>query len=259
MIDRQTNNNMTDLVERVRAPGTRLLLLDFDGTLVDFTSDIGGTIPSEELLDILSKTGVVPDNHMVIITGRRRDDIERLIGKIPADIIAEHGAMIRQNQKWRILLEDNTEWKKEVFSLLRKFCDICPNSMIEEKSYSIAWHYRIAEQETGIASSRALISELKKIAVRYNLIIFDGNKVVEVISRKINKGIAVQYLLEKRKYDHILALGDDKTDEEMFKVLLNKENAYTVKIGEGETLARYRLQNPSRVLILLEYLLSETE
>lgn len=258
MIDRQTNNSLTELVERVSVPGTRLLLLDFDGTLVDFTSDFRAAIPSEDLLDLLSKTSDVPDNHLVIITGRKRDDIERLTGNIPADIIAEHGAMIRQNRKWRVLLEDSTEWKKEVFKLLRKFCDACPNSMIEEKNYSIAWHYRIAEKESGMASSRALISELEKIASRYNLRIFDGNKVVEVIGRRINKGFAVQYLLEKRKYDHILVLGDDKTDEEMFKVLLENENAYTVKIGEGETLARYRLQDPSRVMILLEYLLSET-
>jgi len=62
-------------------------------------------------------------------------------------------------------------------------------------------------------------------------------------------------LLEKNHYDFILSIGDDRTDEDMFEVLANNSNAYTIKVGDGDTLAKYRLENVQNVIVLLNELL----
>ena len=252
------DRSLIEMAEQLRKAVDKLILLDFDGTLVDFTAFAADALPSKDLLNLLQKISSITDNQLIIITGRKNSEIDRLVGQLPVDIIAEHGAMIRENYVWRTLLDSNTGWKKEVFPVIRKYSTISPNSFIEEKFYSLAWHYRNVDHFTGETNSRELIKVLRKISVRHNLRIMDGNKVVEIISSNINKGAAVRYLLTKKNYDYILAIGDDETDEDMFRILLNNKNAFTVKIGQGTTSAKYKLNSNQQVLMLLEQLVTET-
>lgn len=235
----------------------KLTLLDFDGTLVDFASNAADAVPSKELLNLLQKVSEIPNNHLIIITGRPIDEIDRMVGHLPVDIIAEHGAIIRENTIWRTILEGDTDWKKEVFPIIKSYNNINQNSFLEEKTFSLAWHYRNVEPKTGKTNSRALIKALSKFVSDYDLKILDGNKVIEIISNNINKGSAVRYLLNKMSYDFILSIGDDITDEDMFRALLDNNKAHTVKIGPGATCARYRLTDKQQVIQLLEQILSE--
>lgn len=255
------NSSLTDKVfveisGRIRKSRSKLFLLDFDGTLVDFTSDISDALPSKSLQRLLRNIAGLKGNHLIIVTGRRQDDIDLLVGHLPVDIIAEHGAMIRENHKWKQLVDGSTSWKNEVYPVAERFIEVSPNSFIEEKPFSLAWHYRNVEPKTGKASSRTLIRALNDVALKHQLKIIDGHKVIEIVNENINKGSAIQYLLNKRNYDYILSIGDDKTDEDMFRVLLNNDNAFTVKIGRGTTCAKYKLHNVQQVLMLLEQLLT---
>jgi len=250
-------NRLIELAEKIRNADNTLILLDFDGTLVDFTIEIANSIPSPELLNLLHKVADRPDNELIIITGRRQDEISSLVGHLPIGIIAEHGAMIRENSIWRPLFDGSTDWKNDVLQICRNFAAASPDSFIEEKTFSLAWHYRNVEQQTGTINSRKLIKALKEIALRYNLKIIDGKKVVEIISKNINKGTATRYLLGKKNYDYILSIGDDKTDEDMFRVLVKYQNAYTVKIGHEDTCARFKVHNIRQVIMLLEQLVTE--
>jgi len=254
----RTSNRLTEITEKFRDAGNKLTLLDFDGTLVDFASDATDAVPSKELLDLLQKVADIPGNHLIIITGRQMNEIDKMVGHLPIDIIAEHGAMIREKAIWKTLIEGKTEWKKEVFPIIMSYNIINPNSFIEEKSYSLAWHYRNVEPKTGKADSRGLIKVLSRFTLDYDLKILDGNKVVEIICKNVNKGSAVLYLLNKMSYDFILSMGDDITDEDMFRILLDNNKAYTVKIGPGDTCARYRLAGIQQVIALLERFLIET-
>lgn len=256
MENQMTYSTLPDLTEKVKSAVSKLILLDFDGTLVDFTLDAASTAPSKELLNLLRKIAEIPDNQLIIITGRTQEDIDRLVGHLPIGIIAEHGAMIRENKQWRTLLNSNTYWKQEIFMIVRKFSVISPNSFIEEKNYSLAWHYRNVETDVGKANSRALIRELVKVASGYDLKILDGKKVVEIVCKDISKGRAAQYLINKKKYDFILSMGDDITDEDMFQVFIKNKNAFTVKIGAGSTCAKYKLSGIQQAILLLKQLLA---
>lgn len=243
------------LIENFRKAKSKLILLDYDGTLVDYKMAPHEATPSKKLLASLLKLNDSPNTKVAIITGRPYLEIDGFVGHLPIDIVAEHGAMVRENDDWIELIQDNGGWKKDIFPVLDRFTGICKGSFIEEKRFSLAWHYRNAEQETGFSASRELIEALIEKIRKPGLKITDGNKVVEIKKKEIDKGKGTQYLLDKNRYDYILSIGDDKTDEDMFDVLANNKRAFTIKVGKGDTSAKYRLDTVQNVIELLNELL----
>jgi len=160
--------------------------------------------------------------------------------------------LIKRDGIWENKICGDNSWKKQIIPILNQVTANCPDSYIEEKIHSLTWHYRGMTNTSGYSCSRKLIEKLKKVIEPLNLKILDGNKVVEVMKEGIGKGRAVRQLLDRGKYDFILSVGDDKTDEEMFEYLEHNPSAFTVKVGEGSTFARYNLQNISEVASLLK-------
>jgi trehalose 6-phosphate synthase/phosphatase len=230
----------------------KLVLLDYDGTLVNYTATPDKAKLTLEITDIIRRLIGLQGMEIFIITGRRHEDIDRFLDHIPINIIAEHGAIIKEDGMWKNQEVISDSWKKSVIPVMNQISDSCPGSFIEEKIYSLAWHYRNAESEAGYSGSRELIRILTNIIGPYNLKILDGNKVVEILSDSIGKGRAVKKLDEKNIHDFILSIGDDATDEEMFEYFQNHSNAYTIKVGEGETSAKYKLNDISEVISLLK-------
>ncbi|HVY74037.1 MAG TPA: trehalose-phosphatase, partial [Puia sp.] len=192
------------VVEQFKKAKDKLILLDYDGTLVDYQPVPQKALPSENLLLSLSKLHSSPHTDLVIITGRSYTDIDGFVGHLPIDIVAEHGGMIRENEEWRMLVQDDGHWKQEIFPVMSRFTTRCPGTFIEEKKFSLAWHYRGADPESGYAVSRELIRALDPLATPLNLKLTDGNKVLEIKHKNIDKGRGTQYLLNKHAYDFIL-------------------------------------------------------
>jgi trehalose 6-phosphate synthase/phosphatase len=248
------NIEKAELIQKYKIATNKLVLLDYDGTLVNYEPIPEKAKPSEHLLEILGRLACNPLIKVIIISGREHKDIDNLLGHLPIDIIAEHGATIKENGIWKNQIVDNCLWKKPAFSLLNRFALKCPGSFIEEKQFSLTWHYRNCESKSAYKHSRELIRLLADIIHPYNLKIMDGNKVVEIMSEAIGKGEAVRKLVDKNNYDYILSIGDDRTDEDMFDFLLNNAEAITIKVGNGNTSAHYKLNNERDVLLLLEHL-----
>jgi trehalose 6-phosphate synthase/phosphatase len=82
--------------------------------------------------------------------------------------------------------------------------------------------------------------------------VLPGNKIVEVRNSGTDKGTAIKKILAKEEYDFIFAVGDDRTDEDMFKQLAQKENSFTIKVGSEASYAHYNLHTPQMVVSLLE-------
>ena len=87
-----------------------------------------------------------------------------------------------------------------------------------------------------------------------DLRIIDGNKTVEIMTKEVNKGKAINDLIKNNNYDYVLSIGDDVTDEDMFEALKDDENSITIKVGSGNTSAKYRLDSPADVIQFLEQL-----
>jgi trehalose 6-phosphate synthase/phosphatase len=243
-----------ELIGKYKKATNKLVLLDYDGTLVDYELIPDNAKLPDHLADILSSLINKPQTKVFIISGRSHQDIDKLLHRLPIDIIAEHGAMIKENGLWRYKIINNNSWKESIIPILNKAVSECPKSFIEEKKFSLTWHYRNTDVRSGYACSRELIRILRDIVLSYNLKILDGNMVVEILNDGVGKGLAVKELCEQNKYDFILSIGDDATDEEMFDFFLTEPIAFTVKVGNGNTNARYKLDSINDVVSLLKHL-----
>jgi trehalose 6-phosphate synthase/phosphatase len=246
----------SELVEKFKKASNRIILLDYDGTLVNYELIPANAKLSEQLNEILIKLLDQPNIKVIIISGRNHHDIDKLLVHLPIDIIADHGAMRKEKGVWKNQISDDDSWKKIILNLLNQFTLKCPESYVEEKRFSMAWHYRNTDPQTGYDRSRELIRLLEDSIHSHNLRILDGNRVVEVLTNKNGKGKAVKKLIEEINYDFILSIGDDATDEEMFEFFLHNSNAYTVKVGNGETSAKNKVADINDVMLLLKQLSS---
>jgi trehalose 6-phosphate synthase/phosphatase len=243
-----------ELFDRYRIAERKMILLDYDGSLVEYKPKPDQAIPSESLLNILHSLAIKPENELMVISGRDHKDIDSLLGSLPIDIIAEHGAIMKQNGIWRNQVPDDVSWKDAIMPVLAGISLKCADSYVEEKHFSLAWHYRNIEENPGFACSRELINELQKFLKPLALKVLDGNKVVEIMHEGIGKGIAVQKLLARKEYDFILSIGDDVTDEEIFALFLQDEKAVTIKVGNTFTFAKYNFYNVNDVILFLKHL-----
>lgn len=228
----------------------RIFFLDYDGTLVGFNADINKASPDKELYQILENLVNDPKNKVVIISGRDYQTLEKWFGHIPITLVADHGAWQKLDGEWESMPALDASWKKSVQPVLETFADRTPGSFIEEKTYSLAWHYR--KVETGLGELRAgeLVNNLRFITADQGLQILPGNKVIEVKNIEINKGKTVFALMQKQQYDFAMAIGDDFTDEDTFKAM--PENAVTIKVGNNSSAAKYFVNDVKEVRTLLE-------
>jgi len=227
-----------------------LLLLDYDGTLVPFSPKPMEAMPGAKLLRLLGKFTKNPGNEVVLISGRDKDTLEKWFGGLNVGLVAEHGAWIKEKGRgWETIETLTSEWKEEVYPILESWVDRTPGSFIEEKEFSLVWHYRKADPRLGELRARELMNNLSDITANLNLQVLEGSKVVELKNTDINKGRAASRWISREKWDFILALGDDWTDEDTFKVL--PSTAWSIKVGFGASAARFSLSSPGKATSLL--------
>jgi len=241
------------LADTFHAGKKRLLLLDYDGTLVPFTENYQNARPPKNVLQLLEKLAADDRNDVVLISGRSANDLRSWFGQLPINLVAEHGAVVRRagSRSWQTKTRTETKWRRAVEPIMEKYTYLTPEAQLEFKPHSLVWHYRASSpyyaQKYAVQMKRAL----KPIVRTYGLKIFQGNKILEIKDPKISKGAAAQRWM-KHRYDCIVAIGDDFTDEELFEAA--PPQAFTIKVGRGTTSGRYRVQNYQDVRHLLKKL-----
>ncbi|WP_143306841.1 bifunctional alpha,alpha-trehalose-phosphate synthase (UDP-forming)/trehalose-phosphatase [Chitinophaga vietnamensis] len=239
--------------QQYREAKRRIIFLDYDGTLVGFQTNIDMASPDPDLYQLLRELAAVPGNDVVMISGRKHQTLGEWFGHMPLDLIAEHGAWQKTREgEWYQLPGLNDHWKEELLPILEVTTDRTPGSFIEEKSFSLVWHYRKVESGLGELRANELMGTLRYYTQEKGLQVLPGDKVIEVKNIEINKGKAALSWLHHKKYDFIMALGDDVTDEDIFKVLPSK--AITIKVGSQVSAAQYYLRSHHEVRHLLRTL-----
>jgi trehalose 6-phosphate synthase/phosphatase len=231
----------------------RLLLLDYDGVLREFVSDPQMASPSPQVRALLHRLGSNPANEVVIISGRSKHDLQEWFGDLPLALAAEHGAFFkrRDGKNWHRATSVDPAWQAEVKELFTDYVALTPGSRIEQKDAALVWHYRTASPFHAQKNLVGLRRQLKPLLKRYALSEKPGHKVLEVHPSDVNKGRAAQEWL-LHDFDFVLAMGDDTTDEDMFKAL--PPGGHSIKVGFGPSAAQYRLSGVAEVLRFLETL-----
>lgn len=250
------------VVKAFRKASNRLLLLDYDGTLVPFANRPQAAVPPKELLRLLEKLANKDATSVMVVSGRSARDLQNWFGAIPnLWLAAEHGAVIRSPETldWESSHANGSdEWKKKVFPVLEHFAARTPGSFIEEKEYSLVWHYRMADPEFGEWLANELASTLEQLLADTQLRAVQGNKTVEVKLIWANKAEVLSYLNQTQPaFDFILAAGDDTTDEDLFAQMT--PDMWTVHVGSRNSRARYCLADFKEMRKLLQSFGKETK
>lgn len=232
---------------------SRLLLLDYDGTLVGFKNDPKAASPDENLRELIENIHGQANTTIVIISGRDRYTLGEWFGETGIEIVSEHGVWLWDGEKWNRNENVIDTWKPTVMPFFENLVERTPGSFIEEKDYTLAWHYRKIDNELGANRVREIRDELVYLTSNHNLQVLEGNKVVEVRNAGVNKGKAASLWLNRQEWDFTFAIGDDHTDEDTF--LAMPKDAYTVKVGLDRTDAQYKVASVEEARELLSRLM----
>ena len=245
----------SDLIQKVTESyensSKRLLFIDYDGTLAGFHGDPQKANPDEEMYALLDRLAAQENTDMYLISGRDKETFTKWFLPKKYNMIVEHGVWISENgEEFRMLENVKKDWMEKIHPVLDSFVDRTPGSFIEEKNYSLAWHYRKTDPDFGKKRATELNTVLTSLIANDDLSVLNGNKVIEIKSSNVNKGRAAMRVFSEKEYDFVFAIGDDWTDEFMFQEL--PETSITVKVGRQKTQARYYVDSIKNVRNLLD-------
>lgn len=234
----------------------RLICLDYDGTLRGFvpTHEPDAAKPPVSLKRLLTQLAALPNTKVCIVSGRPREVLQQWFKDLPVSLAAEHGAWVRDGDEWSQDQASFQSYKKLVMPLLKTYAERTPGAQIEEKNFALVWHYRNVATELAYARNASLKHELNVMLSNTDVGIFSGNKIIEIKPRTIHKGYVVSDMLVMYPSDFVLCAGDDYTDEDMFEHA--PEDAFSIKVGLGDTRANYQVESIDKLLMVLKSLLN---
>ena len=157
-ITRKVNENVKQkLLHKYRSGRKRLFFLDYDGTLIGFHKDADAAAPTEKIYQLLDRLQADPRNQIVIISGRPYTTLHKWFSAKPYFLVAEHGVWNNYpDHQWNNKYNIPTQWKIPIKRIMHKFTSLTPGALIEEKTSSLAWHYRRVQAGLGYMRSQWL-------------------------------------------------------------------------------------------------------
>jgi trehalose 6-phosphate synthase/phosphatase len=238
-----------EIAASFRKSAKKLVILDYDGTLVPFNSDPALALPDESLKELLKSLAGTPGVDMAIVSGRNSEFLQSIFGDLSVTLFAEHGALRRVDGKWENVFRKDLSWQPEIVRIMQEVTESTPGSHLERKKTSLVWHYRNTDKWLADLRSAQLVNKLIYPCTRRQLHLMRGDKIIEVKPSEYTKGSTIRNFYRFSDYDFILAGGDDTTDEDMFDVL--PPGAVTVKVGKPSEKSRYTIRNNSGFIRLL--------
>ena len=245
-------------LERARSADELVLLLDYDGTLRRFEDDPDDAAPDAELLPLLEALSRRTRTQLHIVSGRPRAELERWFGTLRVGLHGEHGLWSRfPSEPWsraRFAVPDRME---RVHRLLAEYADRVKGAFVERKEVTLAYHWRAADPLFGARQVNELRQHLAEVSSGLGLQVLVGDHVLEVRPAGLSKALAVERVAARIATDPLfLALGDDRTDEDLFAAL--PEGSIAIRVGAGASSAQLRLEDVEQARAFLRDLREET-
>ena len=231
-----------------------VLFLDIDGTISEFHPDPDKSIIQPEIINILEN--LQQYIQLILVTGRSILQAQRLIHPLQWNIAGSHGLELIYQADLKTLISLNKPQLQALKQYIQEQAVQIPDLRIEVKDYSVALHFREHPQLEDRVHAFALecLNQFSDFELKA------GKYVFELVPKGANKGSAIQQIIQQYHLtDHYpMFIGDDLTDEAGFKVI-NALHGCSIKVGLGQTLARYRLENVSQVQAFLKEFLNVIE
>lgn len=240
-----------EILQAYKKAKKKLFLLDYDGTLANFEAQPNSPKlwPSKQLLGILKKLAAQPKSIVTIVSGRPKQVLDDWFNTVPVSLVAEHGAWVKEDGSWTHTKALQPAWKDAIRPILNAYEERTPGAIVEEKDFSLVWHFRNVPPALAYVRNTELRHDLQQAIHHADLRFFDGNKIIEIKPKNIHKGEIAKQKLVHYDPDFILSIGDDYTDENMFAAL--PAWAFTIKVGLKDSSARFHIESVERVVELL--------
>ncbi len=243
-----------DLERHYKVARSRLILFDYDGTLVPFVNSPTIVHPGDTLKSLINRLAVDPKNQLMLISGRGKEDLDLMWEDTPVVMAAEHGGFCKNpGDSWREMFAISCEWTHEIIRAFKALTFYYEGSFVEQKHFSVAWHYRAISHRISESDKRQILAAIRSLPDHEHFAIYDGEYTIELRTPGIDKGSFIARWVDDRRYDFILAIGDGQTDEDLFKVL--SQNAFTIKVGRSHrSAAQYHLETQTDVIPFIQKL-----
>jgi trehalose-phosphatase len=251
------------MVQGLRQGRKLLLLLDYDGTLVEIAPRPELATPTPGLLRLLAHLINRLDYAVVVVSGRPLQNLLKLLPVPGLNYLGSHGGegLIAGRTLHLIngvpALSEIFEWKKQLSGLLKHFT----GWWIEDKPQGFVLHYRQVSPGQEDQLLKIIKTWKARVVESGSYQVLPGKKVMEVLPYGVNKGEAIQKILLSSDFIGYfpLYIGDDTTDESVFAVI--QEQGLSFKVGDEEqpTKATHFIKNPAQVREFLALLATQGE
>ena len=231
---------------------TPLLLVacDYDGTLAEIVHDPARAFPNEEALKALQAIREVPWTSTALVSGRSVAVLTAFLGSFsPGFTVGSHGA--EWQQAGVTLGGDERDRLLQVTASIVAVVERWPGLGFELKPAGVALHVRMADPAV---AREAIESAMERCASMPGVYVRHGSQAVEFMVVPANKGDAVRRARYAAGATSVIFIGDDQTDEDVFKSLTTEDLG--IKVGEGDTAARHRVGGVPDVAELLRLIAS---
>jgi len=219
--------------------------LDVDGTLIDIADTPDAVRVDTALLDLIARLHRASGGAVALVSGRALSFLEHRLDTLRLPLAGQHG-LERRDATGRLWIHAAPPAAKcAIKEALAPVLARHPGLLLEDKGLTLALHYRQVPQLAAYA--QRLMTRLAQ-AADAGLEVQRGKRVAEVKPSGIDKGTAVaEYLAESPfRGRRPVFIGDDLNDEHGFAEV-NKLDGISIKVGTGDSCARFRLRDVAAV------------
>ncbi|HEY4491410.1 MAG TPA: bifunctional alpha,alpha-trehalose-phosphate synthase (UDP-forming)/trehalose-phosphatase, partial [Acidobacteriota bacterium] len=179
------------LLEGIAQAKKKLFFFDYDGTLVPFASHPRLAVPTHDVLNVLKQFSQASNSDTILTSGRDRESLDNWFGKLKIGMIAEHGVWTKnKNEDWKTMKLLSNDWKSQLRPIFEVYADRLPASFVEEKEFSLVFHFREADRDLADLRTRELVDNLVHLTTNMGVQVLMGSKVIELRNAGVNKGTA---------------------------------------------------------------------
>lgn len=246
-VDIQINKSQVvlpdEFKERIKKSNL-LMMLDYDGTLTPIVESPEDALLPRKTASVLKSLLSQKNIEIVVVSGRDSQFLGEQLKDINVSMAAEHGAKFYSvdKKRWQSLVHtDKRMWYSMAYQIMEDYTGRVPGSFVEKKEYALSWHYRKSPADFANYQARKLEEDLQIGLANIPVTVLPGKKIVEVRAMEANKGSFARWYLDTYGQDAkvIIAIGDDRTDEDLFASL--PEDSLSIKVGAEETRAMYKI------------------
>ncbi|CAM8988859.1 unnamed protein product [Rhodiola kirilowii] len=266
------------IVSAYKRTKCRAILLDYDGTMMLQNNHKSiSKAPNTEAIEILNSLCRDLKNIVFLVSGKDRKTLAEWFSSCEnLGLAAEQGYFIRPNKNtdWKTCVSvTDFDWKQIAEPVMQLYTETTDGSSIETKESALVWNYQYADPDFGSCQAKELLDHLESVLSNEPVSVKSGQHIVEVKPQGVNKGLVADHLLNSMLGqgmlpDFVLCIGDDRSDEDMFEVIMGAvggpslspvAEVFACTVGRKPSRAKYYLEDTIEILRMLQGLVNASE